>query len=110
VKKFSVVMMEDAENDLVDIYQYVSLNDTTEKAERLLDNIEKVILQLETLPSRGNYPPELERVGIHDYREVFFKPYRIIYQISGAEVFVHCVLDGRRDMQSLLQQKLLRPW
>jgi len=58
---------------------------------------------------RENFPPELERIGVYDYREVFFKPYRIIYQISGSEVYVHCVLDGRRDMQTLLQQRLLRP-
>lgn len=109
MKKYSVVITIDAEDDLVDIYRYVLLNDTREKADRLLDNIEKVISRLTALPLRGSYPPELERSAVYDYREVFFKPYRIIYQISGAEVYVHCVLDGRRDMPSLLHQRLLRP-
>lgn len=53
-------------------------------------------------------PPELERIGVTDYREVHFKPYRLIYQIIGKKVFVHCVLDWRRDSQELLERRLLR--
>lgn len=108
MKTFSVSLAAYAENDLLDLYQYVSVNDSVEKAERLLDNIEKTILQLASLPFRGNCPPELERVGVYDYREVFFKPYRIIYQVTGPSVCVLCILDGRRDMQTLLQKRLLR--
>lgn len=109
MKRFSVSLIKDAEDDFADLYRYVSLNDSAVKAEKLLDNIEKTVFQLETLPFRGNFPPELERIGVYDYREVFFKPYRIIYQISGPVVHVHCILDGRRDLQTLLQQRLLRP-
>jgi hypothetical protein len=36
------------------------------------------------------------------------KVYRIIYQIVGLDVFVHAVLDGRRDIQELLYQRLIR--
>jgi toxin ParE1/3/4 len=32
----------------------------------------------------------------------------VIYPIFGARVIVYCVLDGRRDMQSLLQRRLTR--
>ncbi|HEX8949719.1 MAG TPA: type II toxin-antitoxin system RelE/ParE family toxin [Dissulfurispiraceae bacterium] len=106
--KFTVHIVVDAEADLVDIYRYVALNDSPEKADKLLDNIERTVLQLEIAPLRGHYPPELERLGIRDYREVFFKPYRIIYQVIKSHVYVHCVLDGRRDLQDLLQQRLLR--
>lgn len=109
MKKFSVVLMAEAEDDLVDLYNYIPRHHTVEKAERILENIDKVVTQLETLPLRGNWPTELERIGIRDYREVFYKPYRIIYQITGTEVYVYCILDGRRDMQTLLQQRLLRP-
>jgi toxin ParE1/3/4 len=47
-------------------------------------------------------------VGIAEYREVHYKPYRIIYRIHARTVIVYCVLDGRRDMQTLLQHRLLR--
>jgi len=106
--KFSVHLLVDAVRDLDDLYFYVSRNDSAEKADRLIDNIEQTIMSLETLPNRGHYPPELERIGVFDFREIFFKPYRIMYEIVGPDVFVHCVLDGRRDLQDLLQQRMLR--
>lgn len=106
--KFKVFLAEDAEEDLFDIYRYVAQNDSVEKADRLLDNLEMIIQKLESLPQRGHFPPELERIGVKDYREVFYKPYRIIYQITKSEVFVHCVLDGRRDLQEQLQNRVLR--
>jgi len=37
-----------------------------------------------------------------------FKPYRIIYQIDDPNVFIHCILDGRPDMSTLLERRLLR--
>ena len=106
--KFTVYLVLDAKNDLLDIYRYVSQNDSVEKANRLIDNLEKTIMKLETMPLRGHYPPELERIGVLEFREVFYKPYRIIYQVIKSNVYVHCVLDGRRDLQDLLQQRLLR--
>lgn len=106
--KYAVHLVEDAEKDLFDIYRYVALNDSPEKAEKLLDQLEQTILNLETFPERGHYPPELERIGVREYREVFYKPYRIVYQIMKSEVFIHCVLDGRRDLQELLQNRFLR--
>jgi len=106
--KYSVHLIIDAENDLLEIYRHVARNDSIEKADRLRGNIEKVILGLEILPFRGHYPPELERIGILEFREVFFKPYRIIYQVMQSDVYVHGVLDGRRDLPDLLMERLLR--
>ena len=74
----------------------------------LLENIEKAMASLETMPSRSNYPTETQRWGISDFREIFFKPYRIIYEIKDKAVFIHAVLDGRRNCEDLLQQRLLR--
>ena len=36
------------------------------------------------------------------------KPYRVICEVIGRDVYIHCVLDGRRDMQSLLERRLVR--
>ena len=105
--RFTVNLVIDAETDLFDIYLYVVQNDSPEAA-RLLNSLEKTILRLETTPLRGNYPPELERIGVFEFREIFFKPYRIIYQVKKTNVYVHCVIDGRRDLQYLLQTRLLR--
>ena len=106
--KFTVHLVADAEQDLMDIYQYVARNDTPTKADKLLENLESTILKLQTMPLKGHVPLELERAGVLEFREVLFKPYRIIYQVAKAEVHVHCVLDGRRNMQDLLQERILK--
>ena len=49
----------------------------------------------------------MQRWGVFDFREVFLKPYRIIYEIGEKTVFIHAVFDGRRNCEDLLQQRLL---
>lgn len=46
-------------------------------------------------------------MGIREYREVFFKPYRIMYYTRGRQVTVVLIAEGRRDMRSLLERWLL---
>ena len=46
-------------------------------------------------------------LGIKEYRQTFFKPYRVIYRIERRRVYVYLIIDGRRDMQSLLARRLL---
>ena len=104
---YTVHLIGDAEQDLLEIYGDVARHDSPAKADRLLDNLERTILKLESMPPRGHVPPELERVGVTEFREVFFKPYRIIYQALKSDVYVHCVLDGRRALQDLLEDRLL---
>jgi len=36
-----------------------------------------------------------------------FKPYRIIYRVMDKTVYVLLIVDGRRDMQPLLERRLL---
>lgn len=103
-----VLMVADAEDDVFDIYRYIARSDSPSKADYVLGKLRDACESLSTSPERGYFPPELERVGITDYREIHFKPYRIIYQISKRQVFVHGILDGRRDLQDLLERRLLR--
>ncbi|MBI9084032.1 MAG: type II toxin-antitoxin system RelE/ParE family toxin [Desulfobacterales bacterium] len=58
-------------------------------------------------PERGVGPKELQALGILDYREIFFKPYRILYRVMAKSVYVLMIADGRRDIQRLLQRRLL---
>ena len=105
---FRVLLLEGAERDLLDIRRFVTTRDSPQAADRLLNELEAACARLGALPSRGNVPKELRALGIADYREIQWRAYRIIYRTSGSDVFVYCVLDGRRDMQSLLQRRLLR--
>lgn len=104
---FEVMLTEDAVRDLEEIYDYIASHDARENAARVLDQIEKVIQGLARLPKRGAYPNELTAVGVRQFREVFFKPYRIVYQTRDETVYVMLIADGRRDMQALLWRRLL---
>jgi len=108
VKRYRVRLAEDAEQDLIDIYRYIVFHDSVEKAAYVLDQLESLCSRLTELPERGHVPPELDRIGVANYREVYFKPYRVIYEVIRQDVFIHCILDGRRDMQSLLERRLIR--
>ena len=105
--RFEVLLTEDANRDLEAIYTYVAEHDAFGKAEDLLDRIEEVIESLSTHPDHGSHPKELSALGIRDYRQRFYKPYRIIYRVMGKRVYVYLIADGRRDLQSLLARRLL---
>lgn len=105
---FGVYLTEDASRDLEDLYDYIESHDAPGKADYVLDQIEKVFSDLSENPERGAYPKELLAVGLREYREIFFKPYRIIYRVMDDNVYVMVIADGRRDMQSLLQRRLLQ--
>ena len=105
---FSVLLTDDAVCDLEDLCNYIDLHDTPAKADHVLEMIEKAFKNLIENPQRGTYPKELLALGIREYREIFFKPYRIIYRIMENNVYVLLIADGRRDMQTLLQRRLLQ--
>ena len=104
---FVVFLTADAARDLERLYQYIALHDTPSKAEHVLTSIAKAFGSLSESPDRGAHPKELLALGICDYREIFFKPFRVIYRVLGKVVHVFLIADGRRDMQTLLQRRLL---
>ncbi len=107
MKHFTVYLTNEAERDLRELYDYIALNDAPEKADYVLKKIEGAFSGLSETPGRGAYPKELLELGIREYREVFFKPYRIIYRVIGNRVYVLLIADGRRDLEKLLQRRLL---
>ena len=105
---FLVQLTDDATRDLEDICDYIDRHDVPGRADYVLEQIEKAFSSLSEYPERGNYPTELLDIGIREYREIFFRPYRIIYRVMENNVYVLLIADGRRDMQTLLQRCLLR--
>ncbi|BAO45595.1 type II toxin-antitoxin system RelE/ParE family toxin [Thiolapillus brandeum] len=103
-----ILLTEGALQDLGELDYYIAIHDGPEKADYVLSKIEAAILELGNFPERGNYPPELSSLGIREYREIFFKPYRIIYRVLGKQVYIYLIVDGRRDMQALLARRLLK--
>ena len=104
---FSVVLTKSSVRDIEELDAYITKSDSAESAEYLLNKIEDAIVSLSDYPERGVFPQELSSLGIRDYREIFFKPYRIIYRTIDDTVFIYLIVDGRRDMQTLLSRRLL---
>lgn len=102
-----VLLTTDAADDLEDLFDYISTQDSPSRAAHVLDEIQRVFDSLVEFPNPGVYPRELSALGIHEYREVFFKPHRILYRIIDDTVYVMLIVGGRRDMQSLLARRLL---
>jgi addiction module RelE/StbE family toxin len=98
---------EAAVRDLEELISYIAA-DSALDAERILDKLEKRARALESAPARGRVVPELAHFGIRSWRELIVKPYRIIYRIDESTVHVLAVLDGRRELQDLLLDRLIR--
>jgi len=45
---------------------------------------------------------------VHQYRELVERQWRIVYRIEPDSVMVLAALDGRRDLESLLLDRLVR--
>jgi toxin ParE1/3/4 len=104
---YDVSLTKEAERDLEEIYFYLAEHDSRGSADHVLDRLVQATDALRKSPDRGSYVNELRSLGISEYRQIFFKPYRLIYRVHAKQVIVYVVGDGRRDMGSLLARRLL---
>jgi toxin ParE1/3/4 len=105
--KFEVLLTEGAEQDLEAIHDYICELDCVANANHELDGLMDAVETLSKFPERGSYPKELVGLGIKEYRQTLFKPYRAIYRVTASQVMIYLIADGRRDMQSVLARRLL---
>ena len=105
--RFEILLTGGAEQDLESIYDYISEFDCVANANYVLDELRNTLEGLSEFPERGSYPKELIGLGIKEYRQIFFKPYRVIYRMTGNQILIYLIVDGRRDMQSVLARRLL---
>jgi len=106
---YAVALTEDAADDLREIDDYIAWRDSPEAARSVIEGLRECVAGLAVNPERGNYPKELLAVGIKEFREAHYKPYRVIYRVIDRTVYILCVADGRRNMAELLLKRLLRP-
>ncbi len=104
-KTYQIVWAGVAENDLKDIIKFIAI-DSPANALKILNNIKQSTSSLYISPERGRVVPELHEQGIHTYRELILRPWRIIYRISTANVYVLAVIDSRRNVEDVLLKRL----
>jgi toxin ParE1/3/4 len=98
---------EAARIDLELIIDFIAA-DSVENAVAALDRLEERAGALRLAAERGRGVPELQVVDVLQYRQLIERPWRIIYRIEPDQVIVLAVLDGRRDLGSLLLERLVR--
>ncbi|WP_322015011.1 type II toxin-antitoxin system RelE/ParE family toxin [Paraburkholderia sp. J12] len=106
-ERFAVVLTAGAEQDLASLYGHIAEFDCVANADYVLNRLTTVVADPSRLPERGHYPKELAALGIKEYRQVSFKPWRVIYRVLDRQVVIYLIADSRRDMQSLLARRLL---
>lgn len=102
-----VLLTASARQDLEELHCYLLALGLHQEAEATLDRILAASESLEDFPERGGVPRELAALGVCDYRQLILKPYRLIYRVFGPRVVVFVIADGRRDLQTLLLNRLL---
>lgn len=102
-----VLWTRTARRDLDAIVAYIA-TDSIENALSVLDRLQERAESLTTAAERGRLVPELQSIDVHQYREIVERPWRIVYRIEPNSVMVLAVLDGRRDLESLLLDRLVR--
>ena len=106
-KKYQLLWSHTAQQDLTEIIEYIaqdSIGDTL----AILQKLETKAAFLITLPNRGRVAPELLHTGISQYRELISAPWRIVYRVDNKQVLIMAVLDSRRDLQTVLLNRLAR--
>lgn len=105
---FRVVILDSAELDLKELRAYVLKNFSMETWHTSYTKIKEVILNLKNFPQAGSIPEEIEKLNLTQYRQVLSGLNRIIYEVRQDLIYIHIVVDARRDMNALLTRRLLR--
>lgn len=103
-----VVILESAEHDLKELRAYIVKNFSLEIWQNTYDNLKASIHNLQELPQVGSIPDEIEKLNLSQYRQILSGMNRIIYEVRQETIYIHIIVDARRDMKSLLTRRLLR--
>ena len=106
-KQYKINWIINAVQDLQSIIEYI-LRDSVASAITTENRIKDAVSKLADHPNIGRTIPELEHLGSKRWREIIVKPYRVIYSLQSNTVYIHCVIDGRRNVRSQLYERLIR--
>lgn len=104
--RFDVRLSAPAERDIEAIYEYLYAHGSPDIAGDLLTKLLDRIDSLEFFPMRGAIVPEVE-IDADELRQFVIGVYRGIYFVEDDVVLIVAVIDGRRDVGSFLQDRLL---
>ena len=102
------VILESAEHDLNDLRSYIVKNFSSRIWRNTYARLKKSIRNLQVFPQAGVIPEEIQKLNLSQYRQVISGINRIIYEVRQDTIYIHVIVDARRDMNALLTRRLLR--
>ena len=106
-QKYKVIWADIAEKDLIEIIDYIAINNP-ENALKILRKIKKKALSLYySMPEKCRVVPELKAQSITQYKELIEAPWKIIFRIVEKKVYILSVLDSRRNIEDILLKRLV---
>jgi plasmid stabilization system protein ParE len=103
-----IVILESAELDLKDLRSYIVQNFSAATWQKTFRQIKASIRNLASFPGLGSIPDELQTLNLTQYRQVLSGLNRIIYEVRQDTLYVHLVVDSRRDLLTFLLRRLVR--
>jgi len=101
-------MLESAALDLQDLRGYIVKEFSVGTWQKTFAKIKVSIRNLASFPLLGSIPDELETLNMTQYRQILCGMNRIIYEVRTDAVYIHLIVDTRRDMLSFLMRRLVR--
>lgn len=109
VDSYEIIWGRSALRDLDEILEYIA-TDVDRGVDQALSTYEQLRSKVSTLkryPRRCRRVPELDRLGLREFRELIVNPFRIVFRLTEGEVRLIGVLDSRRDLETLLTHRAL---
>jgi toxin ParE1/3/4 len=103
-----VVILDSAEQDLKELRSYVVKNFSQATWLKTYGKLKESIRNLAIFPLLGAVPPELETLNLNQYRQIISGMNRVIYEPRADAVYIYMIVDTRRNLETLLMQRLMR--
>lgn len=105
---FSVVFLKSAEQDINELKHYIIRRFGSETWQSTLGKLQESVRTIQTQPYAGRVPDELRALDPGQYRQIISGMNRMIYEIRQDTIYIHIVCDNRRDLQGLLNRRMMR--
>jgi toxin ParE1/3/4 len=102
------VFLQAAQADLRDLRRYLVTKFGAQVWLETRRKIQEAVAQIEAFPLKGHAPPELRDLGLTSYYQVICGMNRIVYQIDNDVIYLHLIVDTRRDLKDVLARRLFR--
>jgi len=97
----------DAESDILGIATYLA-RESPSATRAVVATLRTNVDELRDFPQLGRVVPELQRLGMNEWRELIVGNYRLVYSVDSGTVGIDLVADTRRDFETILHARILR--